>query len=155
MQSLEVWVAASGQPIVTPDGDRRLGGHSFRVEGAQFLASLGIEVLVIMCLARWQSQVVLRYIREAPLAALTDTYKTLARRAAVKEGSDTISDLAGKIEELSGLVSQHQEQVRRLAGDLRTEMEQSAALVPVLPPPPDMSSVIYVNGKIHKVSVAE
>jgi hypothetical protein len=47
-----------------------LGGHSFRVSGAQRLAALGVEVAKIMIMARWAGESVLRYVREAPLETL-------------------------------------------------------------------------------------
>eukprot|EP00971_Amphidinium_carterae_P244477 4854414-Amphidinium_carterae.1 len=48
------------------------GGHTFRViTGAQFLAHMGIKVATIVLLARWRSETVLRYVREAPLSSLT------------------------------------------------------------------------------------
>ena len=50
---------------------RKISGHTARISGAQFLASIGVEVAVIMLLARWESRVVLHYIKEAPLLALT------------------------------------------------------------------------------------
>ena len=63
------------KPIVSADNQRLWGGHTLRVTGAQHLAMLGVELVVIALLARWASAVVLRYAAEAPLSQLTDTYK--------------------------------------------------------------------------------
>ncbi len=78
IKSLELHVGASGGAIALPCGRRKFGGHSFRVTGAQRLAAMGIELMVIMCLARWGSGVILRYVQEAPLAKLTDKFRLLS-----------------------------------------------------------------------------
>ena len=54
-----------------PSANRDYTGHSFRVTGAQFLAALGIDLAMIQLLARWASDVILRYVREAPLISMT------------------------------------------------------------------------------------
>ena len=64
-----------GLAIRSPDDQRLWGGHSLRVTGAQHLAELGVELVVIALLARWASAIVLRYAAEAPLLNITDTYK--------------------------------------------------------------------------------
>lgn len=60
-----------GEPLYAPDGTRRFGGHSLRVSGARWLASKGVAAEKIAALARWESQVVLRYIGDASLRDLT------------------------------------------------------------------------------------
>ena len=42
-------------------GRRAVGGHSARVSGSRYLAALGVEIYKIAILARWASDVVLRY----------------------------------------------------------------------------------------------
>ena len=54
-------------PLVGQDGRKAYGGHVFRVSG--------IAVPVIVLLARWPSDIVMRYLAEAPLLILTDAYK--------------------------------------------------------------------------------
>ena len=51
-----------------------LRGHSLRITGARFLAAMNISVMMIQLLGRWDSAVVLRYITDAPLLALTRAY---------------------------------------------------------------------------------
>ncbi|CAK0883204.1 unnamed protein product, partial [Prorocentrum cordatum] len=68
--ALEATVAAYGGAPFHPSGAKALGGHSFRVTGAQRLAIAGLEVHKIMLHARWAGDTVLRYIREAPLENL-------------------------------------------------------------------------------------
>ena len=60
------------------DGACLFGGHSLRVTGAQWLASMGVPLLTIQLLARWASDVILHYVAEAPLCKLTDTYRRVA-----------------------------------------------------------------------------
>ena len=55
------------------EGQKTIGGHTARVSGARFLAGLGLELSLIQLLARWCSSVVLEYVRDAPLIALTST----------------------------------------------------------------------------------
>ena len=62
-------------PLLVDLGRTRFGGHSLRVTGAQHLAAMGFPVILIQLLARWSSEVVLRYIREAPLLRVTAEYR--------------------------------------------------------------------------------
>ena len=75
--ALEATVKGYGEPTVGANGSRLLGGHSFRVTGAQKLAAVGVEIIKIMVLARWSSEVVLRYVKDAPLVGLSEQVKTL------------------------------------------------------------------------------
>ena len=65
--ALEATVKGYGEPTVGANGSRLLGGHSFRVTGAQKLAAAGVEIIKIMVLARWSSEVVLRYVKDLSL----------------------------------------------------------------------------------------
>ena len=51
-----------------------LSGHSFRVTGARMLAAMGIAILQIQLLGRWDSGVVLRYVTDAPLLHMTRAF---------------------------------------------------------------------------------
>lgn len=73
--AIEALAKLSGQEVHHPDGTPRYGGRSLRVTGAQYLASIGIEIFKIQVLARWESDIVLRYVREAPLAAIATDVK--------------------------------------------------------------------------------
>lgn len=48
-----------------------------RVTGAQYLARIGVELHKIQLLGRWDSDIILRYVREAPLAAITQDVRAL------------------------------------------------------------------------------
>jgi len=71
---LEALAALLGFFLVAPDGKRAFGGHTLRVSGARHLAYRGLETRIIMLLARWESEVILRYIKDTPLTRLADLY---------------------------------------------------------------------------------
>ena len=110
--ALEATVKGYGEPTVGANGSRLLGGHSFRVTGAQRLAAAGVEIIKIMVLARWPSEVVLRYVKDAPLIGLSDQVKTLEdkkdlARLLSKASDDAellgakIGDVEAKLKELA------------------------------------------------------
>jgi len=63
-----------GLPIKLTDGKNAYGAHTFRVSGARLMAKKRVDIRVIMLLARWESEVVMRYVRETPLEGLTQAY---------------------------------------------------------------------------------
>ena len=65
-----------GHDITNIDGTKKFTGHFYRVLGARHMASKGIQITVIQLMARWQSDVVLRYVRDAPLETITQEYRT-------------------------------------------------------------------------------
>jgi len=78
--TLEQLAVNTGEAALDQWGRKRYGGHSMRVSGAQWLAGLGLEVFKIQVLARWSSDVVLRYIGDRHLATIaTDCTRLLDR----------------------------------------------------------------------------
>ena len=148
--ALEATVKGYGEPTVGTNGSRLLGGHSFRVTGAQRLAAAGVEIIKIMVLARWSSEVVLRYVKDSPLIGLSDQVKTLEdkkdlARLLSKAADDAellgakISDVEAKLKELA---------VAQTAWTRRCEKSLSS----------DGNPPFVTNGrtkllKLHKVSV--
>ena len=59
-----------GIAVLDSQGNRRFGGHTFRVSGAQYLAGIGLGESLIALLARWMSPTVKRYMSESPLQLL-------------------------------------------------------------------------------------
>ena len=53
-----------------PDGSERVSGHSLRVTGAQGLVIRGWDLWTVQLHGRWGSDVIKRYIRDSPLAAV-------------------------------------------------------------------------------------
>ena len=58
-----------------------------RVTGARTLAALGVDLVRIQLMARWSSDVVLRYVAEAPLATMTAAYRAGFAAQSVREMS--------------------------------------------------------------------
>jgi len=68
-----------GLPLKDALGRPMYGGHSLRTAGASLLASLGIDTTRIEAMARWNSPMLLYYIRSAPLKSITNDFKLLAK----------------------------------------------------------------------------
>ena len=69
--TFEALASKRGRPLSDSLGRRAYGGHSAQVTGAQLLSCLAAEISKLSLLGRWKSDVVLRYVGEAPLARLT------------------------------------------------------------------------------------
>jgi len=68
----------AGQPTKDSMGRPLFGGHSLRTGGAVQLAAMGIDTTRIEAMARWNSPMLLYYIRSAPIKSITCEYKVLA-----------------------------------------------------------------------------
>ena len=87
----------SGLATHDEDGKCIRTGHAFRVEGARHLRKNGVSVPGIMCLARWNSQVVLRYLKDAPLTNITSEYvKGKVASSSAQEVSKTVKGFSDK-----------------------------------------------------------
>ena len=74
------WAAQmAGQDIVTMEGEHLISGHTFRITGARYLSSLGLDAITVQLLGRWGSDAVLTYLAEAPLQGLASRVKPLAQ----------------------------------------------------------------------------
>ena len=51
-------------------------GHSLRVSDAQWLARMGVSLLLIQLEARWASDVIARYVAEALMDTISDVYRS-------------------------------------------------------------------------------
>ena len=61
-------------PVTMVDGRPCFGGHVWRISGARHLARLGVPYHIIKLLARWQSDIIDRYLKDVPLERLTAAY---------------------------------------------------------------------------------
>jgi hypothetical protein len=77
VETFEFLAEKSGEELKDALGRRAFGGHSARVSGARYLASIGLELFKLMVLARWAGPTILRYVSEAPLAHITADVKRL------------------------------------------------------------------------------
>ncbi len=59
------------------------------------MAGVGIDLMLIQLLARWSSDVVPRYVAEAPLAKLSDTYRG---KLAVQVLGTNLHELAAQLQ---------------------------------------------------------
>jgi hypothetical protein len=148
--ALECTVVAAGDPILCGKGGRLFGGHSFRVTGAQRLASLGVQVVMIMVLARWAGDTVLRYVKEAPLDNLPAEVLALEGKQSVVK---LLSKMADGAENLDLKVLDLEQQVRELVSKKADMFSRWDALASVARSPP-----FVTNGagkaatlKVHKV----
>ena len=96
---------------------RGITGHMPRVSGARRMARAGVELWQIQLFARWESAVILRYVREAPLArshllaarmaASTDLAEMVddavsSTRLSAKEGDQWTAAVTGRVETAVG-----------------------------------------------------
>jgi hypothetical protein len=122
-----------------------ISGHLCRVSGAQHLARLGFDIVLIKLMARWDSMVVLRYIAEAPLGTVTETYRKLAAGRGL---ATQLDDLLTEVSSLRGQV----EAMRGQAIDAQKQ-EVELATPPAVPLPDDAFTGNYLvnnaSGKYH------
>ena len=100
----------AGQPIKDSMGRPLYGGHSLRTGGAVQLAAMGIDTTRIEAMARWNSPMLLYYIRSAPIKSITCEYKVLADAKSSSAGRPSAST-AQSMDKLSKVVLEF---VRRL-----------------------------------------
>ena len=129
--SVEAVASRLSLPLKATDGRNAFGGHVFRVSGARHLAAVGMDPRVIMVHARWQSNVVLRYVQEAPLVGLTDTYRRLTAPTTSTSSSSSswlapVAAQAPQLGERIRVAEVTAEQARKMAeenAETTTEME--------------------------------
>jgi hypothetical protein len=119
-------------------------GHVCRVSGAQHLAMLGFDIVLIQLMARWASEIALRYIAEAPLGAITDTYRNLAAGRS----------LASQLDAIVTDVSELRTQLAAMTTSTTTELASERAVASSIALYSDETSVssVLVNkasGKVH------
>ena len=124
--TVEAIVSLLGLPLVDSEGRPARGEHVGRVSGARHLARVDVQVPIIMLVARWGSNAVLRYIAEAPLTALTQVYKhkiaaSLAGNCAAPSSSSSsaaspnLASVAALFSEAARELSNLKESVRLLS----------------------------------------
>lgn len=75
-----------GLPLLDVLGQKRFGGHSLRVSGAQWLGNLGFDVEKIRTFGRWSSDTVVRYLGEAHVSDLAKSRRKAMRDRGLLEG---------------------------------------------------------------------
>ena len=80
------WAAdLAGQETVNMEGEQLISGHTFRITGARYLSSIGLDAITVQLLGRWGSDAVLTYLAEAPLQGLANRVKPLAQSGLKRE----------------------------------------------------------------------
>ena len=142
VKTIEATIVCMGLPIQNDTGGNLYGGHSFRVTGARRLAELGVEVAKIMILARWSSEAVFRYIKDAPLTHLP------AEVAALEEQDD----IRGRIGALSIELAATQDQIAETKDKARADLAAAvAALTEKCAPAAQKMVVAKLSGRKRKV----
>ena len=104
--------------------NKGLTGHMPRVSGARRMARAGIELWQIQLFARWESAVILRYVREAPLSRS----HLLASRLAGKDLAEMIDDKKGSLTRLKEMEGEALDNVlsEKLGKAMGSELEMKA-----------------------------
>ena len=103
-------------PLLSADGLNQFGGHSARVTGARALASHGVEVAKIRILARHSGEAIMRYVADAPLAAIrTDLGMSKAKTSSRSISDATSKKLQAQLDKLVEKVNEQEQQMRALA----------------------------------------
>ena len=148
--ALEATVSAYGDLTIGPFGARLYGGHSFRVTGAQRLAAAGVEIIKIMVLARWASEVVLRYVKDAPLVGLSEQVKTLEDK---KDLAKLLEKAADGAENLNTKMSDIEGRLQKLIVEQETWASDREVANSQLGLPPFVTNGRTKKLKLHRSSV--
>ena len=120
-----------GLPLLDQQGARIYGGHSLRVGGAQWLGRLGVPVPLVQSLARWESNIVLRYLKDTHLEALTGTVVRLLEGAVsgqdYKSTRSSDQNQAAVDEEMQGDLEDIKLELEKLSKTLGRRFRPSAS----------------------------
>jgi hypothetical protein len=120
------------------------------------LASMGIEILVIMCMSRHSSSTVLRYAQLAPLRSLTDTYKKLQNRARMEHEGQGSDDLFSRLKEFTKSFETSTSSLNMQAAHmqmLQGELADQQAQLQIVQATVKADFVASASGQAHKVTV--
>ena len=79
VRAIQMVAEAMQLDMTAIDGRDAFTGHVWRISGSRLLARLGIQIALIMLLARWGSATIMRYVKDAPLKHSQQTIKELSR----------------------------------------------------------------------------
>ena len=118
----------TGAPTKDALGRPMYGGHSMRTAGAVFLANIGVDTTRIEAMARWNSPMLLYYIRSAPLKSITKEFKLMASAQSSKTAlcaatsgaqvngqlAKVMSDLLGRLDKAVALSQENEDRLSSL-----------------------------------------
>jgi hypothetical protein len=116
-----------------------IGEHVWRVSGSRMLALARVPLPTIALMARWGSDVIMRYVELAPLATITDTFAQGTSGASASAAVPETSLIADAV------LTKPEVAERETIAD--------AALDPPLPPPPTARYALNsVTGVLHIIA---
>ena len=123
-----------GLPLKDGLGRPMYGGHSMRTGGAVLLSAMGLDTARIEAMARWNSPMLLYYIRSAPLKSITNEFKLLAASRSSPSASSSSTDTVGdkKILKVLNILTERLDKsdgFKELCNDRLIALEASAAPV--------------------------
>jgi outer membrane murein-binding lipoprotein Lpp len=127
VESLERVMIIIGEPITGTQGNRLYGGHSMRVAGARYLAAIGIDLLTIQLMGRWGSEIVLRYVADVPLSALSRRVIDIFNTAEVDSVVQHLEERPAPATPIVGVSSDNDARIDDIASDVGTLFTQLGA----------------------------
>ena len=131
LELIETLAQLTGESMVTAEGKNRFGRHSWRAAGAVYLTSLGLEVVKIHMLARWESALITHYALLAPLKTLGDDFKAALKKKRAKTSPDIYHpDLNKKSVKvlMDSQLHDMKDEIDRLQTLIKKRLNQSAVL---------------------------
>ena len=116
VSSLNKVMQMCGLPLQDALGRPMYGGHSMRTGGAVLLFGMGVDTTRIEAMARWNSPMLLYYIRSAPLKSITAEFKKLVQ----SRGSGLESSFSS---------SQPPRSVARAVHELSAKLDKAVAII--------------------------
>jgi hypothetical protein len=149
--TVECLASQVGEPLLDSQGQRRFGGHSMRVSGAQWLGPLGFSVEQVKTFGRWASDTVVRYLGEAHVSDLARARRRFIREQGLLEGHLLATPA------ISGPSRHTAAEVERIAQEsVGAQPSEVIARVEALlwPASPSYDLVLYERYKrVHKLAV--
>jgi hypothetical protein len=125
--TIEHFMSTLGLPVMGPQGNRIYGGHSCRVAGARYMASLGIDLLTIQLLGRWGSDVVLRYVADVPLSAITRRVVENFKSACIADVAKVDDDIIDARLHLTGIAGEQYEHLKGELQRIKAQLDASSS----------------------------
>lgn len=140
---IEAVMSKLGVDLQTKDGRRAYGGHAFRVGGAQHLVRVGLGFRIILLLARWGSEIIMGYVRNAPLENLTSDYLSARASGGSTSGTSKMALNERDLKKVVELQAKYEEQ-EKIIEDLRARLDDIQVTVE------EPKYVVSVNLAWHK-----
>ena len=95
VDAIQLTAKAAGLPTRGDDGKLVFTGHTWRIMGSRHMVRNGVQVPIVMLMARWDSNAVLKYIKDAPLITITGEFKRGVRALKIKAIEDKHHEFKG------------------------------------------------------------